>query len=199
MWYLQLIYWKIQFWCCPGVGNLHPIFKPHLGIFVWTQGPTLGHLQLSFQNKMTNARGDGHAWNWPSHFAEPSMSTTEFSIDGSWLNKRKLPSSSLRRNFSFLTTSTPSTAAITSPEKSHAFARSSCSHRLMFFFGVSTKGTKTMMIPDRSSTKTYKLIIGNSDTFSGSILSAANFGIRDSSLRSFRILFMIFSSFTSYR
>ena len=127
------------------------------------------------------------------------LSTTEFSIDGSWLNKRKLPSSSLRRNFSFLTTSTPSTAAITSPEKSHAFARSSCSHRLMFFFGVNTKGTKTMMIPDRSYTKTYKLIIGNSDTFSGSILSAANFGIRDSSLRSFRILFMIFSSFTSYR
>ena len=20
---------EIQFWCCPGVGNLYPIFKPH--------------------------------------------------------------------------------------------------------------------------------------------------------------------------
>ena len=21
------------FWCCPGVGHLHPIFKPHRGAF----------------------------------------------------------------------------------------------------------------------------------------------------------------------
>ena len=53
MWFLQLIYWKIQFWCCPGVGHLHPIFKPHRGVFVWTPGPTMGHLQLSFQKQMT--------------------------------------------------------------------------------------------------------------------------------------------------
>ena len=53
MWFLQLIYWKIQFWCCPGVGHLHPIFKQHRGVFVWTPGPTMGHLQLSFQKQMT--------------------------------------------------------------------------------------------------------------------------------------------------
>ena len=27
------IYWKMKFWCCPGVGHLHPIFKPHRGAF----------------------------------------------------------------------------------------------------------------------------------------------------------------------
>ena len=66
------------------------------------------------------------------------LSTTKFSINGGWLNKRKLLSNSRRRNFSFLTTSTPSTAATTSAEKSHAFAKSRYSHRqlhrLMFFF-----------------------------------------------------------------
>ena len=54
-WYLQFIYWKMEFWCCPGVGHLHPILKPHRGVFVCTPSPTVGHLQL-FQNKMTNAR-----------------------------------------------------------------------------------------------------------------------------------------------
>ena len=54
IWYLQLIYWKIQFWCCPGVGHLHPIFKPQRGVFVRTPGPIVWHLQL-FQNKMTNS------------------------------------------------------------------------------------------------------------------------------------------------
>ena len=88
------------------------------------------------------------------------LSTTKFSIDGGWLNKWKLLSNSRRRNFSFLTTSTPSTAATTSAEKSHAFAKSRCSHRLFFFFGVSTKGTEAMTILDRSYTKTYKLVIG---------------------------------------
>ena len=39
IWYLQLIYWKKQFWCCPRVGQLHPIFKPHHGVFVWMSGP----------------------------------------------------------------------------------------------------------------------------------------------------------------
>ena len=24
---------EIQFWCCPGVGKLYPIFKPHRGAF----------------------------------------------------------------------------------------------------------------------------------------------------------------------
>ena len=24
---------EIQFWCCPAVGNLYPIFKPHRGAF----------------------------------------------------------------------------------------------------------------------------------------------------------------------
>ena len=52
---MSLIYRKIQIWCCPGVGHLHPFFKPHCGVFVWTPGPTGWHLQL-FQNKMTNAR-----------------------------------------------------------------------------------------------------------------------------------------------
>ena len=63
------------------------------------------------------------------------LSTTEFSIDGGWLNKRKLLSNSRRRNFSFLTKSTPSTAATTSAEKRHAFTKSSC-----------TKGTEAMTI-----------------------------------------------------
>ena len=106
------------------------------------------------------------------------LSTTEFSIDGGWLNKRKLLSNSLRRNFSFLTTSTPSTAATTSAEKSHAFAKSCCSHRLMYFFGVSTKGVEAIspfvVTPRRTSSSS-----DNSDTFSGSILLPANFGIRD--------------------
>ena len=87
------------------------------------------------------------------------LSTTEFSIDGGWLNKRKLLSNSLRRNFSFLTTSTPSTAATTSAEKSYAFAKSCCSHRLMFFFGCQHKG-RGGDFPVRSYTKTYKLVIG---------------------------------------
>ena len=52
-----LYYWKIQFRCCPGVGHLHGIFKPHRGVFVqvWTPRPTVGHLQL-FQKKMINTR-----------------------------------------------------------------------------------------------------------------------------------------------
>ena len=40
---------------CPGVEHLHPIFKPHREIFVRTPGPIMGHLQLSFQNKMTKS------------------------------------------------------------------------------------------------------------------------------------------------
>ena len=32
-WYFQLIYWKMQFWCCLRVGNLHDIFEPHRGAF----------------------------------------------------------------------------------------------------------------------------------------------------------------------
>ena len=45
----------MQFWCCPGVGLLHYIFKPHRGVFVWAPGSSVRHLQL-FQNKMTNSR-----------------------------------------------------------------------------------------------------------------------------------------------
>ena len=28
-----------QFWCCPRVGHLDPIFEPHRGVFVWMPGP----------------------------------------------------------------------------------------------------------------------------------------------------------------
>ena len=31
-WYLQFIYWKMKFWCCPGVGHLYPILRPHRGM-----------------------------------------------------------------------------------------------------------------------------------------------------------------------
>ena len=58
---MQLIYWKMQFWCCPRVGHLHPIFKPHRGVFVWMLGPTVGPLQV-FQNKMRNARQIPFRW-----------------------------------------------------------------------------------------------------------------------------------------
>ena len=47
----------MQFWCCPGVGHLHPIFKPRRGAFA----------ALIFQHKMTDARGNGHAFNLLSH------------------------------------------------------------------------------------------------------------------------------------
>ena len=99
---------------------------------------------------------------------EPSMekheltflSTTEFPVDGGWLNKWKLFFNSHRGNFSFLTTSTPSTTATTSAEKSHAFAKSSCGHRLtFFFFGVSIKGTETMTPIVLTPAGTYKLVI----------------------------------------
>ena len=46
---------KYNFLCCPGVENLHPIFKPYREIFVCTPGPIMGDLQLSFQNKMTKS------------------------------------------------------------------------------------------------------------------------------------------------
>ena len=32
-WHLQFIYWKMKFWCCPGVGHWHPILKPERGAF----------------------------------------------------------------------------------------------------------------------------------------------------------------------
>ena len=33
IWHLQLIYWKMQFWCCFRVGHLHTFFKPNHGDF----------------------------------------------------------------------------------------------------------------------------------------------------------------------
>ena len=34
VWYLQLTYWKCTLrGCCPGVGHLYPIFKPHREAF----------------------------------------------------------------------------------------------------------------------------------------------------------------------
>ena len=71
-WYLQFIYCEMKFWCCPGVRHLHPILKPHRGIFVRTPGPTVEHLQLFPKKNQNdkcpkNAVEDGHAWNWLSH------------------------------------------------------------------------------------------------------------------------------------
>ena len=96
------------------------------------------------------------------------LSTAELSIDGGWLNKRKLLSNSLGRNFSFLSTSTPSTAATTSAEKSHAFAKSSCSHRQMFFPGVSTKVLRRWRSQIVVKKRRASSSSDNSDTFSGS-------------------------------
>ena len=44
---------EIQFWCCPGVGKLYLIFKPHRGAFAPSRSPK--------QNDKypTNARGRG--------------------------------------------------------------------------------------------------------------------------------------------
>ena len=156
--------------------------------------PNWKALYISIKNIINNFALNRYVWFSLHHFRIP-----QYFLHPS----RKLPaaivtwSNSLLRNSSFLTTSTPSTSATTSAEKSHAFAKSSYSHRLMFFFGVSTEGTEAMrrwgvVKPRRTSSSS-----DNSDTFSGSILSTANFGIRDSSLRYFRILFMMFSSFTS--
>ena len=152
--------------------------QPHHGAFA-AQFPKRG---------MTNAQQmpggmdtPGIDWARAQHGkALVFLSTTEFSIDAWRLAKQ--------------------TKVTTSAEKSHAFAKSSCSHRLMFFFSALAQRTRRrwgswspiVVTPRRTSSSS-----DNSDTFSGSILSAANFGIlRDSSLRSL-ILFMIFSSFTS--
>ena len=65
----ESVYWENQFWCCPRVsgGAFVPYFKAHLGGFWYeTPGPNVGHSQF-FLNKMTNARGDGYAWNLLSH------------------------------------------------------------------------------------------------------------------------------------
>ena len=47
---------EIQFWCCPGVGKLYFIFKPHRGAFAPSRSPK--------QNDKypTNARGGGGGW-----------------------------------------------------------------------------------------------------------------------------------------
>ena len=65
----ESVYWENQFWCCPRVsgGAFVPYFKAHLGgLWYETPGPNVGHSQF-FLNKMTNARGDGYAWNLLSH------------------------------------------------------------------------------------------------------------------------------------
>ena len=47
---------EIQFWCCPGVGKLYLIFKPHRGAFAPSPKQN--------DKYPTNARGrGGHAWN----------------------------------------------------------------------------------------------------------------------------------------
>ena len=50
---------EIQFWCCPRVGKLYLIFKPHRGAF-----PASPKQNDKYP---TNAGGwgggDGHAWN----------------------------------------------------------------------------------------------------------------------------------------
>ena len=56
----------MQFWSCPGVGHLHPILSPTIGFCMKAQ-PHRGAF-AAFPKKMTNARGDGHAWNWLSHY-----------------------------------------------------------------------------------------------------------------------------------
>ena len=48
---MQLIYWKIQFWSCPGWG-IRTLFL----------SPTVGYVRL-FQNKMANARRIP-GWGW---------------------------------------------------------------------------------------------------------------------------------------
>ena len=42
---------EIQFWCCPGVGKLYPIFKPHRGAFAASPKQN--------DKYPTNARGGG--------------------------------------------------------------------------------------------------------------------------------------------
>ena len=68
------------------------------------------------------------------------------------------------------------------------FAKCSWSGRLMLFFSISTKCTETMTVADRSKAKTWKLLIGQL----WHIFMLNFFGIRDSSLRSFRMLSMMF-------
>ena len=41
-WYLQFIHWKMKFWCCPGMGHLHPILRPHRGFFCMNARPHCG-------------------------------------------------------------------------------------------------------------------------------------------------------------
>ena len=44
-----------------GVGHLHPVLSPTIG-FCMNAQPHRGAF-AAFPKKMTNARGDGHAWN----------------------------------------------------------------------------------------------------------------------------------------
>ena len=44
---------EIQFWCCPGVGKLYLIFKPHRGAFAPSRSPKEN------DKYPTNARGRG--------------------------------------------------------------------------------------------------------------------------------------------
>ena len=125
-------------------------------------------------------------------------STTEFSIDGGWLNKQQFNPVQLssKKLFSFPTASTPSTAATTSAEKSHAFAKSRCSHRLFFFFRCQHKGhggdddPRSQLHQDVQARHRTTLIHFQAQFFWQQI-SKKETRVR----RSFRILFMMFSSF----
>ena len=45
---------EIQFWCCPKMGHLYPIFNPHCGAFA--------AFPKQDDKYSTNARGGGEEW-----------------------------------------------------------------------------------------------------------------------------------------
>ena len=64
-WHFQLMYWKVQFCCSPGVWHLHAFLEPHRWVFVWTAQPQGGGGEISAASPKKNdkcpidARGMG--------------------------------------------------------------------------------------------------------------------------------------------